>query len=142
MKMKNKNSDILIKKISKRIAREAMNSTATHRTYKTTYKDIHKYFKIFNKLLFKGKLIPFNDIKIRKIHSTWAQFTEVFNNRKKTVSYWLEILPEFPNRKEFLISLAHEMIHYSQILNGKQASHNDYFFSFKNKFKKLNLTLN
>jgi hypothetical protein len=34
------------------------------------------------------------------------------------------------------------MIHYSQILNGKQASHNDYFFSFKNKFKKLNLTLN
>ena len=126
-------------KVKKRILKESANMKEN---YKTTFKDIKKYFKIFNKALFKDSLNPFNDIKIRKIHSTWAQFTEVFNNRKKTVSYWLEILPEFPNRKEFLISLAHEMIHYSQILNGKQASHNDYFFSFKNKFKKLNLTLN
>ena len=111
--------------------------------YKTTYKDINKFFNMFNKALFKNKLIPFNDIKIRKMNKTWGQFVEVFNNRKKTVSYELEMLPEYPNKKEFLSTLAHECIHYSQILFRKgNVAHNKYFYGFKSKFKKLKLHLN
>ena len=35
--------------------------------YITNFKDIRNYFKIFNKSLFKNKLNPFNDVKIKRI---------------------------------------------------------------------------
>lgn len=138
-KMREVKKDIF-KNYTKRISNAVL---AGEMHYKTTYKDINKFFNIFNKALFKNKLIPFNDIKIRKMNKTWGQFVEVFNNRKKTVSYELEMLPEYPNKKEFLSTLAHECIHYSQILLKKgNVAHNKYFYSFKSKFKKLNLHLN
>ena len=46
-----------IKKILKR-------DLVSNRKYKTTYKDIKKYFNIINKSVFKNMLAPFNDIKI------------------------------------------------------------------------------
>ena len=138
-KMRKVKKDIF-KNTTKRISKEMLTGEMH---YKTTYKDIHKFFNIFNKALFKNKLIPFNNVKIRKMYKTWGQFVEVFNNRKKTISYELEMLPEYPNKKEFLSTLAHECIHYSQILLKKgNVAHNRYFYSFKSKFKKLNLHLN
>ena len=50
-----------IKKILKR-------DLVSNRKYKTTYKDIKKYFDIINKSVFKNMLAPFNDIKIKKIY--------------------------------------------------------------------------
>ena len=47
-----------IVRIKKRILKESYNLETN---YKTTYKDIKKYFKIFNKALFKDQLNPFND---------------------------------------------------------------------------------
>ena len=52
-----------IVRIKKRILKESYNLKTS---YKTTYKDIKKYFKIFNKALFKDQLNPFNDIQIKK----------------------------------------------------------------------------
>ena len=70
----------IFKNYTKRISNAVL---AGEMHYKTTYKDINKFFNIFNKAIFKNKLIPFNDIKIRKMNKTWGQFVEVFNNRKK-----------------------------------------------------------
>ena len=50
-----------IKKILKR-------DLVSNRKYKTTYKDIKKYFGIINTSVFNSKLAPFNDIKIKKIY--------------------------------------------------------------------------
>ena len=50
-------------KVKKRILKESANMKEN---YKTTFKDIKKYFKIFNKALFKESLNPFNDIKSEK----------------------------------------------------------------------------
>ena len=41
----------------------------SNRKYKTTYKDIKKYFKIINKAVFSNLLSPFNDVLIKKIYS-------------------------------------------------------------------------
>ena len=46
-------------KIKKRIIKESSN---LEKNYKTTFKDIKKYFNFFNKALFKEQLNPFNDI--------------------------------------------------------------------------------
>ena len=40
----------------------------SNRKYKTTYKDIKKYFKIINKAVFNNLLSTFNDILIKKIY--------------------------------------------------------------------------
>ena len=41
--------------------------TRNNRKYKTTYKDIKKYFKVLNKALFKNILQPFNDIQLKDL---------------------------------------------------------------------------
>ena len=110
--------------------------------YKTTYKDINKFFNIFNKALFKNKLIPFNDIKIRKMNNCSGQCVENISYYKGTSFFVLELKPVYKSKIEFLNTLAHEMLHLWQMTiqhdNGK---HNRLFFSFKSKFKKLNLSL-
>ena len=52
------------------------------------------------------------------------------------------MLPKYKNKIEFLNTLSHEMVHlWQQTIKKDNGSHNKFFFSFKNKFKKLNLTL-
>ena len=47
-----------------------------------------------------------------------------------------------PKMIEFLNTLSHEMLHlWQQTIMHDSGKHNKLFFSFKNKFKKLNLTL-
>ena len=57
-----------IKKILKR-------DLVSNRKYKTTYKDIKKYFNIINKSVFKNMLAPFNDIKFKKIYKDESKNT-------------------------------------------------------------------
>ena len=64
MLKKKKIKDNYIVRTKKRILRETADSEAK---YKTTFKDIRTYFKIFNKSLFKNELNPFNDVKIKRI---------------------------------------------------------------------------
>ena len=54
-----------IRKLKKGILLEKDNPS---KKFITNYKDIKKYFKYFNKILFKDKLNSFNDIKIRKMN--------------------------------------------------------------------------
>ena len=51
-------------KVKKILKRELV----SNRKYKTTYKDINKYFKIINKAVFNNILAPFNDVQIKKIY--------------------------------------------------------------------------
>mgnify|MGYP001159572045 FL=1 len=58
---KTKTKRSAVKKILKR-------DLVSNRKYRTTYKDIKKYFNMINKAVFKDLLAPFNDIKIKKIY--------------------------------------------------------------------------
>ena len=62
-KNKNLNKKIIIR-VKKKILKETVISD---KKYITTYKDIKKYFKYFNKILFKDELNSFNDVKIKKV---------------------------------------------------------------------------
>ena len=121
---------------------------ASNRKYKTTYKDIKKYFKVLNKALFKNILQPFNDIQIKKIYKDeskkfcYGQVTTWMWERKGTQQFWLEMLPTYRNKKEFEETLAHEMIHLWQMnIKGDTGNHNKIFYSFRPKLNKLGLDL-
>ena len=130
-----------VKKVLKR-------ELASNRKYKTTYKDIKKYFNVINKALFKNVLQPFNDIQIKKIYKDeskkfcYGQVTTWVWERKGTQQFWLEMLPTYRNKKEFVETLAHEMIHLWQMnIKGDTGNHNKIFYSFRPKLNKLGLDL-
>ncbi len=130
-----------VKKVLKR-------ELASNRKYKTTYKDIKKYFNVINKALFKNVLQPFNDIQIKKIYKDetkkfcYGQVTTWVWERKGTQQFWLEMLPTYRNKKEFVETLAHEMIHLWQMnIKGDTGNHNKLFYSFRPKLNKLGLDL-
>ena len=125
-------------KLRKRILKE---SKITDKKFVTNYKDIKRYFKYFNNILFKDELNFFNDIKIKKMNCS-GQCVENISYYKGTKFYVLELKPRYKNKMEFLNTLSHEMLHlWQQTVKRDTGRHNKLFFSFKNKFKKLNLTL-
>ena len=139
MPKKKKIKDNYIVRTKKRILRETTDSEAK---YKTTFKDIRTYFKIFNKSLFKNELNPFNDVKIKRIVRGSGQCVEYISYRKGTNFFVLEMMPKYKNKMEFLNTLSHEMVHlWQQTIKKDTGNHNKLFFSFRNKFKKLNLKL-
>jgi hypothetical protein len=139
MKKKQKLKDVYNIRVKKRILRETKNSD---KKFKTTFKEIKKYFKIFNKSLFKNKLNPFNDIKIKRIIRGSGQCVEYQSYRKGTTFFVLEMMPKYKNKSEFLNTLAHEMVHlWQQTIMKDTGNHNKLFFSYKAKFKRLNLQL-
>ena len=139
MSTKRKIEDDNIIKVKKSILKETKD---TEKKYVTTYKEIKKYFKIFNKSLFKEKLNTFNDVKIKRIIQGSGQCVEYLSYRKGTSFFVLEMMPKYKNKLEFLNTLAHEMVHlWQQTVMKDTGNHNRLFFSFKSKFKKLNLHL-
>ena len=110
--------------------------------YITNFKDIRNYFKIFNKSLFKNELNPFNNVKIKRIVRGSGQCVEYISYRKGTNFFVLEMMPKYKNKMEFLNTLSHEMVHlWQQTIKKDTGNHNKLFFSFRNKFKRLNLKL-
>ena len=133
---------------NKRVKKVLKRELASNRKYKTTYKDIKKYFNVINKALFKNILQPFNDIQIKKIYKDetkkfcYGQVTTSVWERKGTQQFWLEMLPSYRNKKEFVETLAHEMIHLWQMnIKGDTGNHNKIFYSFRPKLNKLGLDL-
>ena len=78
--IKNNKKKFIIR-VKKKILRETKMSD---KKYITTYKDIKKYFKYFNKILFKDKLSPFNDVKIKKMIKASGQCIENISYHKGT----------------------------------------------------------
>ena len=131
--------DSYIVRTKKRILRDTVDSEAK---YTTTFKDIRNYFKIFNKSLFKNALNSFNNVKIKRIVRGSGQCVEYISYRKGTNFFVLEMMPKYKNKMEFLNTLSHEMVHlWQQTIKKDTGNHNKLFFSFKNKFKRLNLKL-
>jgi len=129
----------IISNVKKRILKE---TKSTDKKYITNYKDIKKYFIYFNKILFKDRLNKFNDIKIKKMIKSSGQCVENISYYKGTSFFVLEMKPKYKNKKEFLNTLSHEMVHlWQQTIMQDTGNHNKLFFSFKSKFKKLNLSL-
>ena len=126
-----------VKKVLKR-------ELASNRQYKTTYKDIKKYFKVINKSIFKGVLAPFNDIQIKELkwQKCFGQVVTCEWKGKATQQFHLEMLPTYRNKKEFVDTLAHEMVHlYQMVHKGDTGNHNKLFYSFRPKLNRIGIDI-
>ena len=126
-----------IKKILKR-------DLVSNRKYKTTYKDIKKYFKVLNNVIFDNKLSPFGQIQIKdlKREKCIGQVVTFEWKRKGTRLYKLEMLPTYPDKRDFMDTLVHEMVHLYQMANvGDTGNHNKLFYSFRPKLNAIGLDL-
>ena len=127
-------------KIKKKLSKEL----SVKRKYKTTYADINKYFKLINQAVFNNKLSPFNDIEIKDLtrQKCVGQVIILEWKRKGTRVYKLEMLPEYKDKKEFVDTLGHEMVHLYQMANlGDTGNHNKLFYSFGPKLQEIGLQL-
>ena len=112
--------------------------------YTTTFKDIKKYFKQFNDVVFNKKLSAFGDIKIKDLsrEKCYGQVVTMEWLRKGTRYYTLEMLPKYRTKRDFLDTLIHEMVHLYQMANvGDTGNHNKLFYSFRPKLNRIGLDL-
>ena len=127
-------------KLKRKLKKEFM----SNRRYATTYKDIKKYFRMFNSAIFDSKLSPFGKIVIKNLarEKCIGQVVTFEWKRKGTRLYKIEMLPKYPNKKDFLDTLVHEMVHLYQMQNlGDTGNHNDIFWSFEPKVNYVGLQL-
>ena len=96
-----------------KLKRKLKRELSGKRKYLTTYKDIKTYFKLFNSALFDSKLSPFGQVEIKdlKRQKCIGQVVVLEWKRAGTRLYKLEMLPSYPNKKDFLDTLVHEMVH-------------------------------
>lgn len=126
------------------IKKKLMPLLSSKEKYTTTYKDIKKYFKILNDGLFNNKLIPFNDIEIKPLKRSKCMGQVIIEDfkRKGTRTLKLEMDTKYDNKKDFLDTLAHEMVHLYQFTQvNDTGNHNKLFYSFAPKLKFVGLKL-
>lgn len=117
---------------------------STNKQYITTYKDIKKYFKELNTLIFNNQLSPFNQIEIKDLRreKCVGQVVTMEWKRKGTRIYKLEMMPKYSNKRDFMDTLVHEMVHLYQMVNkGDTGNHNEMFYSFESKVNYIGLQL-
>jgi hypothetical protein len=126
------------------IRKKLMPLLSSKTKYITTYKDIKKYFKMLNKGIFDNKLSPFNDIEIKelKYQRCMGQVIQLDFKRKGTRVHKLEMDIKYESKKDFLETLAHEMVHLYQFTQiNDTGAHNKLFYSFQPKLKYVGLKL-
>ena len=128
-----------------KLKRKLIRELSGKRKYISTYKDIKTYFKLFNSALFDSKLSPFGQVEIKdlKRQKCIGQVVVLEWKRAGTRLYKLEMLPSYPNKKDFLDTLVHEMVHLYQMQVWKDpySNHNAHFYSWRNYFKQHGLKL-
>ncbi|OUU23441.1 MAG: hypothetical protein CBB97_13360 [Candidatus Endolissoclinum sp. TMED37] len=115
------------------------------------------WFRKLNQMLFDNKLRGCV-IHIRKLHHDWGRCVADWDNRhcrkgtfdqrvipyhKTEVFYRIELHCKFPKWKDFIETLAHEMVHLyqMQVIKDPYSNHNENFYSFRNKFNSVGLRL-
>ena len=149
-----------IKRVQKSFKVRLDNSLTRHKNiegFKPTVVQANNWFKRFNKGLFKNQL-PNVEIEVKRLAHDWGRCIANWDNRKcragtydqrvipyrKTpIDYKIELHCKFPKWKDFIETLAHEMVHLYQmtVMEDPYSNHNKNFYSFRKQFKKFNLRL-
>jgi len=138
-----------------------LENTLTRRKNVSNFKPTHSimvtWFKHLNKGLFGNKL-PAVPLYLVRMNADWGRCWANWDNRKcrkgtydqsvipydKTeVTFAIELHSKYPTFRDFVETLAHEMVHLYQmtVLKDPYSNHNANFFAFRNKFKSAGLTL-
>ena len=127
------------------------------KAYRPTLPVAQSWFRTLNRGLFNGRLIE-PELIVKNLHHDWGRCIANWDNRKcragtynqnvipyakADIEYRLELHSKFPKWKDFIETLAHEMVHLyqMQVMEDPYSNHNKNFFAWKNKFKLAGLGL-
>ena len=121
-----------------------------------TVEQCQSWFRILNRGMFGSNLIQ-PTLVVRRMINDWGLCIADWDNRKcragtfnqrvipyhVPINYRIELHNKFPRWKDFIETLAHEMVHLYQMQVWKDpySNHNSYFYSWKNLFRQHNLRL-
>ena len=124
--------------------------------FRPTEQQAYHWFKVINRGLFNGRL-PMVSLQIKRLHKDWGRCVANWDNRKTPkgkfnqrvipfhipVDYYIELHCKFPTWKDFIETLAHEMVHLYQmsVMKDPYSNHNENFYAFREKFSKVGLRL-
>ena len=124
--------------------------------YKPTPVQAYHWFRVINRGLFNSRL-PMVPLHVRKLHKDWGRCVANWDNRKTPkgkfdqrliphhvpVTYYIQLHLKFDSWKDFIETLAHEMVHLYQmtVIKDPYSNHNANFYKFVPKFKKIGLKL-
>ena len=125
-------------KLRRKIQVETLNDKGP---YRTSRRAIDLWFRYINRAVFNNQLPNFDKITIKKwLKKAMAQVCAYPDKNPKR--FELEMIREYRTKKDFIETLAHEMIHlYQFVLKKDTGNHNRIFYSFRSKFKFIGLGL-
>ncbi len=125
-----------------KLRRKIVEETLNHKgPYITSRRAIDLWFRYINKAVFNNELPNFHNITIKKwLKRAMGQVCAYPDKNPKR--FELEMLKKYHNKRDFIETLAHEMIHlYQFALKKDTGNHNSTFYSFRPKFKFIGLGL-
>jgi hypothetical protein len=153
---KTKNKTINVRKQLKVKLENAIARYKNQAGFRPTQEQLYSWFRILNRGLFNGRL-PSVPLRVKKLHKDWGRCVANWDNRKTPkgkfdqrvipyhidVEFYIELHCKFPTWRDFVETLAHEMVHLYQMtwLKDPYSNHNKNFFAWKNKFRLAGLDL-
>ena len=144
------------RKSFKRQLKTKLSETASIGAFYPTPRVAAYWFTKLNTLLFGNRLGRVT-ISVKKLHHDWGRCVVDWDNRKTPkgkfnqriipyhvpCNYYIQLHSKFPSWKDFVETLAHEMVHLYQmtIIKDPYSNHNANFYKFVPKFKTVGLKL-
>lgn len=125
-----------------KLKRKIVKETLDHKgPYLTSRRAINLWFRYINRAVFNKQLPNFHKIIIKKwLKQAMGQVCAYPDKNPKR--FELEMIQRYETKKDFIETLAHEMIHLYQFAVKKDSgNHNKIFYSFRPKFKFIGLGL-
>ena len=125
-----------------KLRRKIVEETLNHKgPYITSRRAIDLWFRYINKAVFNNELPNFHKITIKKWLKRAMGQVCAYPDRNPT-RFELEMLRKYHTKRDFIETLAHEMIHlYQFALKKDTGNHNSIFYSFRPRFKFIGLGL-
>jgi hypothetical protein len=125
-----------------KLRRKIQAETLGHKgPYLTSRRAIDLWFRYINRAVFDNHLPNFDKIIIKKwLKQAMGQVCAYPDKNPKR--FELEMLKKYNTKRDFIETLAHEMIHlYQMKIKNDTGNHNSIFYSFRPRFKFIGLGL-
>lgn len=146
-----------VKKVRYQV-KQALVKRADVKNFKPTVSQAQSWFNILNRGLFNSRLIM-PKMELRRLKGCWGQCFCIWDARKvktvneralpvdqlpnSAVAFKIQLRTKYDTWKDFIETLAHEMVHLYQMTIDRDiySNHNANFYRWRNKFKQVGLKL-
>jgi len=146
-----------VKKVRYQV-KQALVKRAGIKNHRPSVAQAQSWFNILNRGLFDGRL-AMPPIELRRMRDCYGQCLCIWDARKvkaineraipvdkiphPSVEFKIELRQKYDTWKEFIETLAHEMVHLYQMTVDRDiySNHNANFYRWRNKFKQFGLGL-